>query len=435
MLLWGLVEFGSAYKSTGLLDDVLDSVRWSLDYFLKAHTEKFVFYGQVGDPYVDHAYWGRPEDMDMTRPAYKLTPESPGSDLIGETSAAMAAGYVAFRNIDPAYAQKLLSHAKDLFEFADTFRGSYSDTIDNAVEFYGSSSDEDELAWAAVWLYRATGNRYYLNKAQYWFRLAPSCWAQSWADKTCGVSVLLYKLTKDRQYKSVIESTFSQWLPGGHVHYTPKGLAFRSDWGTLRYTANMAFVALVAADLGIQPSIYRPWARRQIHYMLGDSGRSYVVGYGYRFPTRPHHASSSCKSPPHPCTWADYSKSEPNAHILYGALVGGPDSEDNFLDERDDYIHNEVGCEYNGGFQSAIADIASFNKSPKHKIHTGCHFKNHIEERHARTNNTIHRLPRATNASCFSRDMKLENTQFTGNHLKTGETKNMTINHSMNVLR
>lgn len=47
MLLWGLVEYGAAYKSTGLMDDMLDCVRWSLDYFLKAHTEKFVFYGQA----------------------------------------------------------------------------------------------------------------------------------------------------------------------------------------------------------------------------------------------------------------------------------------------------------------------------------------------------------------------------------------------------
>ncbi|KAK6964934.1 endoglucanase 4, partial [Biomphalaria glabrata] len=51
----------------------------------------------VGDPYLDHTYWGRPEDMDMERPAYKLTPEAPGSDVIAETAAAMAAGYMAFK--------------------------------------------------------------------------------------------------------------------------------------------------------------------------------------------------------------------------------------------------------------------------------------------------------------------------------------------------
>lgn len=37
--------------------------------------------------------------------------------------------------------------------------------------------------------------------------------------------------------------------------------------------------------------------------------------------------------------------------------MGGPDRDDEYIDARDDFIHNEVGCEYNGGFQSAIAGI------------------------------------------------------------------------------
>jgi hypothetical protein len=53
----------------------------------------------VADPYVDHSYWGRPEDMTMYRPAYKLSPEAPGSDIVGETAAALAAGSVVFRNV------------------------------------------------------------------------------------------------------------------------------------------------------------------------------------------------------------------------------------------------------------------------------------------------------------------------------------------------
>ena len=54
---------------------------------------------QVADPYVDHSYWGRPEDMTMYRPAYKLSPENPGSDVIGETAASLAAGAIAFKTV------------------------------------------------------------------------------------------------------------------------------------------------------------------------------------------------------------------------------------------------------------------------------------------------------------------------------------------------
>ena len=53
---------------------------------------------QVGNVDLDHAYWGRPEDMTMNRPVYKLTTSQPGSDLAGETAAAFAAGYLAFKD-------------------------------------------------------------------------------------------------------------------------------------------------------------------------------------------------------------------------------------------------------------------------------------------------------------------------------------------------
>ena len=55
-------------------------------------------YSPVGNVDLDHAYWGRPEDMTMNRPVYKLTTSQPGSDLAGETAAAFAAGYLAFKD-------------------------------------------------------------------------------------------------------------------------------------------------------------------------------------------------------------------------------------------------------------------------------------------------------------------------------------------------
>jgi hypothetical protein len=47
----------------------------------------------------------------------------------------------------------------------------------------------------------------------------------------------------------------------------------------------------------------------------------------------------------------------PNPQILYGALVGGPDIDDNYEDIRDDYVRNEVALDYNAGFQSALAEL------------------------------------------------------------------------------
>jgi len=62
----------------GALDDVLKAVKWATDYILKAHVAPTKFYGQVGKGDVDHAFWGRPEDMRMPRPAYKIDTSRPG---------------------------------------------------------------------------------------------------------------------------------------------------------------------------------------------------------------------------------------------------------------------------------------------------------------------------------------------------------------------
>lgn len=62
--------------------------------------------------------------------------------------------------------------------------------------------------------------------------------------------------------------------------------------------------------------------------------------------------SSSCPDPPAQCNQGG---SGPNPHVLYGALVGGPGENDDYTDSRTDYQHNEVACDYNAGFQSAVA--------------------------------------------------------------------------------
>lgn len=41
--------------------------------------------------------------------------------------------------------------------------------------------------------------------------------------------------------------------------------------------------------------------------------------------------------------------------MLYGALVGGPDGSDGYVDSRQNFQSNEVACDYNAGFQSAVA--------------------------------------------------------------------------------
>ena len=56
---------------------------------------------------------------------------------------------------------------------------------------------------------------------------------------------------------------------------------------------------------------------------------------------------------------ADIADPGPNRHILYGALVGGPGAPDDhsYVDDRSNYITNEVALDYNAGFTGALAAL------------------------------------------------------------------------------
>nr|BAH22180.1 beta-1,4-endoglucanase [Metaphire hilgendorfi] len=356
-LAWGILEFRAAYEAAGQYSYALDSIRWPLDYFIKAHVSDNEFYGQVGDGNADHSYWGRPEDMIMARPAWSITPSAPGADLAAETAAALAAGYLVFRDSDAGYAANLLDHARRLYTFAYNNRGIYSQSISNAAQFYSSSSYVDELAWGAAWLYRATNEQTYLNYALEFADTSAISWAYDWNEKIVGYQLLLFSSAGQTVFQTPVEGYIRSWMPGGSVTYTPQGLAWRQQWGPNRYAANSAFIALVAAKYNILTAEAQNFARSQIHYMLGDTGKSFVVGFGNNPPQQPHHRSSSCPDQPNPCDWDEYNNPGPNYQILYGALVGGPDQNDNYNDARSDYISNEVACDYNAGFQGAVAGL------------------------------------------------------------------------------
>lgn len=44
-----------------------------------------------------------------------------------------------------------------------------------------------------------------------------------------------------------------------------------------------------------------------------------------------------------------------NPNQLDGALVSGPDENDNYNDDRTDVVHNDVSIDYNAGLQGALA--------------------------------------------------------------------------------
>ncbi|KAL5664372.1 hypothetical protein ACJX0J_024480, partial [Zea mays] len=90
-----------------------------------------------------------------------------------------------------------------VFDFADRYRGSYSDSLSSvACPFYCSYSGyQDELLWAAAWLHMATaaqGNSSdmylsYIYSNGHILGAEQDDFTFSWDDKRVGTKVLLSK--------------------------------------------------------------------------------------------------------------------------------------------------------------------------------------------------------------------------------------------------
>jgi endoglucanase len=385
MLAWGVDDNRQAYVDSGQLNPLLSNLRWGTDFILKQHVAPHVLYGQEGNGQTDHAWWGSAEVNPLARPSYKIDESCPGSDLAGESAAALASASIAFKPTDPAYSSTLITHAKQLYEFADTFRGKYSDCIKDAASYYNSwSGYNDELVWAAIWLYRATGDATYLAKAESAYAglaTEPQSttrsykWTIAWDDKSYGAYVLLAKLTGKQQYIADANrwlDYFTTGVNGSKITYSPGGEAYVDSWGSLRYAANTAFVALDYSDWlkssgtdTTRASTYHDFGVQQINYALGSNPakRSYMIGFGTNSPKNPHHRTAHG-------TWANNLDGPPaqSRHLLVGALVGGPSAPDDgasYVDTRNNYTQNEPALDYNAGLTGALARLyAEFGGTP-----------------------------------------------------------------------
>lgn len=139
------------------------------------------------------------------------------------------------------------------------------------------------------------------------------------------LQVLLAQITYRDEYLDAVQS-FCDYSMHRQTR-TPKGLVFIEKIGTLCHAANIAFVCLQvnqlcfsgqisiileffpptlsidsyvkhnvyfpfkAANLTTSFKVYKEFAKSQIHYMLGDAGRSYVIGFGENYPMQPYHAA------------------------------------------------------------------------------------------------------------------------------------------------
>jgi hypothetical protein len=318
-LAWAGLDFAQGFNASGKLPYVQATVRNMAGYLAACHISADQFVGLIGNPDVDHNYWGRPEQQEawlksqgsLPRKAYIWTRTMPASDLLGMTSAAMSSASMLLKTVSPTMSRALLTKAQTLYAWGKTTLGLYSDSYPGYnKDVYGSSSYRDKLFLAAAWLYRATGQDAYQQEAYTWFtqlggRYSASVYV-SWDDVTAPAVMALLAAGRERsttakikgmsEYQAYMADTFVKtWVRADGawaIRATSGGMRYMTSsggWGNLRYANNAALVALAWAaqqPLGAARTEALNFGRLQVDYALGRMGRSYVVGFGTNPPVR-----------------------------------------------------------------------------------------------------------------------------------------------------
>lgn len=384
-LAWSAVAFKPELEAVGEMENVLAGIKWGTDYFLKASAKKNFLWVQVGDPVADHQCWVRPENMQTPRTLYHIDEKTPGTEIAAETAAAMAASSMVFRPLNRTYSRSLLNKAKLLFEFAKSHKGTY----DGECPFYCSFSGyNDELLWAATWLYRATHKEKYLSYITQ-EAISNAVDEFNWDLKFAGAQVILAEMylrgeKKFEDFKRQADSFVCSALPESPFHQlyiSPGGLLHLRDGANTQYPAGISLVLTVYGDAltkyratvtcGNQQfdgSHLTAFAKKQMDYLLGQNplGTSYMVGFGSKHPKQAHHrgASMPVLSPSTVVncgmSFADwFNKNQPNPNELTGAIVGGPDRYDNFNDKRWDSPKTEPVTYTNSQAIGVLAKLAA----------------------------------------------------------------------------
>lgn len=395
VLSWGLMQYGDAVKKAGLYDTYLKNLKWGLDFVQACDLGDSVI-GTIGDDAFDHVWYGSPEVYMRKYNLKQGTEDRPYDTItcvttVAEMSAALAGGYIVFKDTDPETAKGYLEHAESLFKLAnDTWAAKgdeANDDMGTQQKYYNTKNNSgtdnfiDELFYAANWMYMATGDQKYLDKCESdYIPLFPKesqstdkkfTWGFCWDDTTQGAALLYAINTGKQEWIDHVSHHLDFWMGGyngksiGQV--TPDGMPILNQWGSLRYAENAAWLAKVASDTIFKDNAqlsekYNTWAKTMMDYAFGDNdlGMSYVVGMGDKNPVNIHHRGASGIHDDH---WNELGTEEPAvddgwqreyAHVLYGALEGGPNADGSFDDNNGSYTNTEVAIDYNAGFTACL---------------------------------------------------------------------------------
>lgn len=356
---WMYYEYGEQFDKTGttqhyrvLMDRFCKLFKDSTTLSSDGEVTSLVY--EMGDDGKDHGQWMPPEQMDSFGNDETYSTASGASNVAAQYAAALAQNYINFGN------EEDLKYATALYNFATKYRkvtyeqSTYSEQFENC---------QDDISWAAGWMYLATQEDGYLQEnAKY-----TSC-SSNWTDDyfygnvKLGAAIINAEITGNWSY---ITNYIDQKVNANQNQYY-----VMNSWGSARHNTLMQICAMVTTKYQEQSGKdYSEWCKKQMNMILGDNNANVclVVGYNERSATSPHHrAASNLKSGSFD-GWSafnnwngDYASS--GGHVLYGALCGGPGNTDftTYQHSAKDATSNEVALDYQVGLVGAAAGLYAY---------------------------------------------------------------------------
>lgn len=382
------------------IPDVLDEARWGLDWIHHLHPTPGQLFHQIADDR-DHIGWKLPafdqSDYGWGKNSYRVIyyatgkPQGLGkykseatgvANLAGRSAAAMALGYQVWKtNLhDEAYAMKCLEAAKDLYAMAKQREGYQQGNSYGAPYRYNEDTWTDDMEWAAAELYKATGNKEYLDDAKKYAALTGTL---SWIENDTTAHYQRYPFLNIAHYSlfGSVDEDFKKKLAGYYRAGIEKTL-IRANSNAFRYGVPFIWCSNnLAVDLGLQILLYEKMTGNQQYHPYALAIRDWLLGRNpwgsSMFMNIPR--SGEYPQDVHTSTWALTKKEVPGGlvdgpiyariyHNLIGLKLNQPDEfkafQNNYVvyhDDIGDYSTNEPTMD---GTACAIMLLAWFEETP-----------------------------------------------------------------------
>ncbi len=336
------------------IPDILDEVRYELEWMLKMQEENGGVYHKVTCNNFPGTIWPQDETDQLV-----IAPIS--NTATADFAAVMAMASRTYMEIDNVFAATCMYAAQDAMEYLyeNQDAGAFKNPTDIVTGEYPDETWTDEYFWALAEMYKSTGEVSYEDEIK-------KCDLQKVTEGLGWQGVGYYGMTTylsnedaDGTFQSkvatVLENAVNAMDAKKDVDAYNATLGAEYPWGSNMTIANNGMLYLMTGHLSE--------AESQLTYLLGNNTNSYcfVTGYGTLSPQGTHHRPSQVLK-----------------RSMVGMLVGGPNSnlEDPYaqatlkdkpaakcyVDNEQSYSCNEVAIYWNSPLIYLVAGICEGNR-------------------------------------------------------------------------